>query len=254
MTYAKSGTSSSGGRLFKSASATSLALAALTGGVMLSSHEVKASTTTCTPFPMANTPIINPLGQSCTTFDPALPGGPATYTNNARVESLSPGFPSGTLINLEGTGLNYPLSQQQIDTDFNTSPGGGGGNYTGGLISSVYRVTATLGYPLNGIDLAASGIGGFTVKKEVFSDAALTTKLTELNLTGAGFVPVVPLDNLSQIYIRDTYNNPVIGQSSIDNVQNTVRSTPGPLPILGASAAFGFSRKLRGRIKASRAA
>jgi len=38
---------------------------------------------------------------------------------------------------------------------------------------------------------------------------------------------------------------------AIDNMQNTVR-TPGPLPILGAGAAFGFSRKLRGRIKAAR--
>jgi hypothetical protein len=31
-------------------------------------------------------------------------------------------------------------------------------------------------------------------------------------------------------------------------------SVPGPLPILGAGAAFGFSRKLRSRIKASRTA
>jgi hypothetical protein len=29
---------------------------------------------------------------------------------------------------------------------------------------------------------------------------------------------------------------------------------PGPLPILGAGAAFGFTRKLRGRIKATRIA
>ncbi|MFM9087268.1 MAG: hypothetical protein ACKOPT_03840 [Cyanobium sp.] len=166
--------------------------------------------------------------------------------------SLSPGFPSGTLINLEGTGLNYPSSQQQIDTDFNVP---GTSNYTGGLISSVYRVTAnTAGYPLNGIDLAASGIGNLTVKKEVFSDAALTTKVTELNLTGAGSTFVSNFSPLSTIYIRDTFNNPIPGASSIDNAQNTLRNVPGPLPILGAGAAFGFSRKLRGRIKASRAA
>ncbi|MFM9087267.1 MAG: hypothetical protein ACKOPT_03835, partial [Cyanobium sp.] len=134
----------------------------------------------------------------------------------------------------------------------------GTSNYTGGLlVGPVYKVEGLNGTTIDGIDLTAAGIGNFTVKKEVFRDyidGQPVNKITELNLTGAGFVPVVPLNNLSQIYIKDTFNNPVIGQSSIDNVQNTVRSTPGPLPILGASAAFGFSRKLRGRIKASRAA
>jgi hypothetical protein len=32
----------------------------------------------------------------------------------------------------------------------------------------------------------------------------------------------------------------------------SVRQTPGPLPILGAGAALGFSRKLRRRIRAAR--
>ena len=39
----------------------------------------------------------------------------------------------------------------------------------------------------------------------------------------------------------------------MDNFLN-IYQTPGPLPLLGAGAAFGFSRKLRGRIKASSAA
>ncbi len=53
----------------------------------------------------------------------------------------------------------------------------------------------------------------------------------------------------TQYWIKDTF---IPGDGSIDNAQNTVR-TPGPLPILGAGAAFGFSRKLRGRIKATSA-
>ncbi len=43
------------------------------------------------------------------------------------------------------------------------------------------------------------------------------------------------------------------GDGIIDNATNNYKQSPGPLPILGAGAAFGFSRKLRGRIKASRA-
>jgi len=39
---------------------------------------------------------------------------------------------------------------------------------------------------------------------------------------------------------------------SIPGLYNDFRNVPGPLPILGAGAAFGFSRKLRGRIKAAR--
>jgi len=37
----------------------------------------------------------------------------------------------------------------------------------------------------------------------------------------------------------------------IDTITDSLNQTPGPLPILGAGAAFGFSRKLRNRIKAS---
>ena len=37
----------------------------------------------------------------------------------------------------------------------------------------------------------------------------------------------------------------------IDTMTDSVTQTPGPLPILGAGAAFGFSRKLRNRIKVS---
>ena len=41
---------------------------------------------------------------------------------------------------------------------------------------------------------------------------------------------------------------------AIGDMSDDYQQVPGPLPILGAGAAFGFSRKLRGRIKASRAA
>jgi hypothetical protein len=55
----------------------------------------------------------------------------------------------------------------------------------------------------------------------------------------------------SSLYIEDVING---GGGSITGVTNGFRQTPGPLPILGAGAAFGFSRKLRSRIKAVRTA
>jgi hypothetical protein len=51
------------------------------------------------------------------------------------------------------------------------------------------------------------------------------------------------------IFARVTINN-AAGLNSIDDFHQV----PGPLPILGAGAAFGLSRKLRSRIKASGAA
>jgi hypothetical protein len=39
------------------------------------------------------------------------------------------------------------------------------------------------------------------------------------------------------------------GGATVSSWTNTISQTPGPLPILGAGAAFGFSRKLRRRIK-----
>lgn len=41
------------------------------------------------------------------------------------------------------------------------------------------------------------------------------------------------------------------GAVPVQQLTNTVIQTPGPLPILGAGAAFGFSRRLRSRVKAS---
>lgn len=63
----------------------------------------------------------------------------------------------------------------------------------------------------------------------------------------------------TRISVTDTW---VVGTgSTIVNFKNTFTqvsiagppaSVPGPLPVLGAGAAFGFSRRLRSRIKASR--
>jgi len=227
----------------------------MAGAVILSGGEARAASL-CTPPNDADGNMI-PGPATCVVEDPNLGFPPRVQTTEAEYLPNHPGTSQGFRdlqdknINYELTGLFYTLSQTEIDTDFNDP-------YTGGLITSVYKVTALNGTLIDGIDLGANGIGSFTVTKEVFSDVGLTTPIRDqfggavtLSLTGAGFVPVRAFSPISEIYIRDTFNNPVSGESNIDNVTNTVR-TPGPLPILGAGAAFGFSRKLRGRIKAAR--
>ncbi|MFM7169762.1 MAG: hypothetical protein ACKOYH_02755 [Cyanobium sp.] len=161
-----------GVRFLQSAATSALALTVLAGGVILSSGEGKAASF-CAPPGDANGNMI-PGPAICNVEDPIglqqtratiLPGPPSNPI---------PPLPPGTNINYELTGLLYPQAQTQIDTDFNVP---GTSNYTGGLLfGPVYKVEGLNGTKINGIDLAAAGIGNFTVKKEV-----LATQLLLLN-------------------------------------------------------------------------
>ena len=53
------------------------------------------------------------------------------------------------------------------------------------------------------------------------------------------------------IYVKDHWEIPAGSLAEIDNFQNTYRQSPvpGPVPLLGAGAAFGFSRRMRRRLK-----
>jgi hypothetical protein len=61
----------------------------------------------------------------------------------------------------------------------------------------------------------------------------------------------------NKITITDTWT-PFAGESitRIENdlYQGTLDKTPAPLPLFGAGAAFGFSRRIRSRIKRTRLA
>ncbi|MCP9785025.1 hypothetical protein [Cyanobium sp. N5-Cardenillas] len=60
--------------------------------------------------------------------------------------------------------------------------------------------------------------------------------------------PVVA-DFISELFVDDIANNFTPGFSDTVTKKFIDQKVPGPLPILGAAAAFGFSRKLRSRIK-----
>ena len=96
---------------------------------------------------------------------------------------------------------------------------------------------------------------GVTISKSIFYSDPINplTSVADVVLNWSGTAQsagVAPLSNT--IWVLDTYNIPTT-LPSLDNVINSYE-TPGPLPLLGAGAAFGFSRKLRGRIKATRTA
>lgn len=72
--------------------------------------------------------------------------------------------------------------------------------------------------------------------------------------TGTSAQPNALVGFGSQIWVTDTYTSTAsLPSGQITGITNTfmtaVNPVPGPLPLLGAGAAFGFSRKLRRRIK-----
>jgi hypothetical protein len=113
-----------------------------------------------------------------------------------------------------------------------------------------------------GVDVNGSGIYSASVTKYVYDSDNMTNLLGTITFTqsdqGSSKTPELNLPEVyDHLYIVDSYAvnfNPSTGEAGIDKITNTYFQTPGPLPILGAGAAFGFSRKLRSRIKAGRTA
>ena len=103
---------------------------------------------------------------------------------------------------------------------------------------------------IQGIQFGAN-IVEMTATKEIFASGGTTPIATLL--------PGQTWDGTGTMYdhlrIKVSWA-PITGAAApkIDNFTNNYRQSPGPLPILGAGAAFGFSRKLRSRIKAVRSA
>ena len=75
---------------------------------------------------------------------------------------------------------------------------------------------------------------------------------------GGGILSFVPSNNVSEFIIGYLYTGvgvsdfPEVGNVTFIARQPPASSVPGPLPLFGAAAAFGFSRKLRNRIKVTR--
>jgi hypothetical protein len=223
MTQMKLGASRFGGRLFKSAATSALALSAVAGGVMLSSGEAKAVACNGTPLTFTDTNLGIDLTSSCTLISDTL------------------GFPDPTYIRISGAPI-YPNVQTTVDFD--------GVSGTG---QSRYKMTNVDANPLYRFDRVQlrwepAAVGTTTVMKSIYSDSNYTNLIGTINTNG-GFVDIPPS---KEIWVQDQVNTTNGGV--IPGLNNDFRQTPGPLPILGAGAAFGFSRKLRSRIKASRTA
>ena len=157
----------------------------------------------------------------------------------------APTGPAGTTFTCDLTNPGGNPIQANEDVDFDPNIFNGSGTYE-------YKLTSSIGnFLYAGVDSDTDGMGGSTLlTKQIFADAGFTTLLATLISTDGSSVDMVPLPGAGpMLWVRDTYS--ATGTTGLDNITNKFM-TPGPLPVLGAGAAFGFSRKLRGRIKASR--
>jgi hypothetical protein len=96
------------------------------------------------------------------------------------------------------------------------------------------------------LDVNHSGVGQVVTKT--------IAGIPDLISTNGAPVGPVPLSG-TFISVTDTWSSTKDGRiSSISNVYTQTDRVPGPLPLLGAGAAFGFSRRIRRRIKGVRLA
>jgi hypothetical protein len=228
-----------GGRLFKSAATSALALSAVAGGVMLSGGEAKAVACNGTSLNFTDTNLGIPFTNTCT-LEPAgstLFGNTPSYiriTGNPMFGAVQTTVDFDDLSGLGTSDIRYHMSQ--------SSP-------------------AAPGFDRVQLRWEPPAVGTMTISKSIYSDSGYQNLITPLSgtnpiTTDGGNLYFAPTPN---IYVKDVVtltadpDNPTV-QPFVPGINNDFRNVPGPLPILGAGAAFGFSRKLRSRIKASRTA
>ena len=134
-------------------------------------------------------------------------------------------------------------------------------------ISSTNNPTGFIKYKINITDITqffktaelSTNIGGtvsdpYVVMKEFFTDATYTTLIPAWTLNSPP-TPVAGSIGGQTIYVKDSWSVPLGSGVIVNNFNNDYTQTssvPGPLPLFGAGAAFGFSRRIRSRIKGAR--
>jgi hypothetical protein len=192
-----------------------------------------------------------PCSFGTNTSDPACQLGvpyDSTPASDKQITLISgPTVGSGT-IDFDCIACAQRLSK--VDVDFDPDLVGGVGGTSGKLD---YKIDIFQG-PLTfrSVELNVSSVfGNPTVTKEIFSDDTFATAslLQTLTITGNGRTGFVDLPSGYQtLWVRDSYFVPE--GDTLESFANTyTQAVPGPLPLLGAGTAFGFSRRLRRRVR-----
>jgi hypothetical protein len=150
------------------------------------------------------------------------------------------GFTFGAMDNIGYTLIGNSLQAQLGFVPSNAAP-------LSGTIS--YKVTLKNGRTFDNAFANITG-GGVTLTNLTSSNLSGTATSTGGNGAAVGFSP----SGLTMQVFSQTFSASSPGSlSSVGGIYNTTGplTAPGPLPLLGVGAAFGFSRKLRRRIQLS---
>lgn len=171
--------------------------------------------------------------------------GYGTISFTSTVDSGSP-----TVYNVDVTfGNFFPPEPGVISTDFPSSIPGlfeydldifpSGMTYDSGALSSTM----------------SSSYGNNVVSTRVIKNVINDPGFQLVSENGARVFGPFAIRNLTSIKVKDEY---IVYLGSLKNFRNSftqldaappdTQPTPGPLPVLGAAAAYGYSRRLRGRI------
>jgi hypothetical protein len=165
------------------------------------------------------------------------------FTGFAGFDGMTSGFTftkMGASHTFQGTGFNAPT-----------------GTYTYGFKVALFNPPSGQAFKSFVTDASGSDTGGtFNYTKSLSSDAPDTGDSMSSAPGSAGnmvnFTTPYPDGQIAPVTFAATINvtsGVLTGSTDSVNQQRNGEEVPGPLPLLGAGAAFGFSRRLRSRIK-----
>ena len=261
-----SGASGLGNRFSKSLPSVALAATGLVAGAsLISGGEAKAFGCTFGAVGTCDTNVWHDSNPVATDKQILFKVLPTPTSTNQNIE--------GTIkfdwLDINGNGFwnkpaDWRVDQWHVNVDFtptNLMAGDGQSNF-----DYILKITDQTPQPwfydvfLGSVTSPTAPPGGL-VSKQLFyvdhngsTDPSVWTKgaLITAIMSNTGTAVLDPL-HLKEIWVSDTAIANTNG--AVDNYQNSYRqNVPGPLPLLGAGAAFGFTRKLRRRVKAFRMA
>ena len=235
-------------RSFPWAMPCALALAAGAGSVILSPGQALAAGPAFCPGVSPDTATTTTITGVVTATCLTIPSQP----------SPSPGtVPNWFATNNLGSQVTPLGRQDDVVVDFNdgmtgTDMPGLPGGFTGYFYYTITSID--MPYVTTILDLNAD-VASVTASKRIWyadpGDPLAPINPADLNLAWTGSTVTAPIaPGTTTLWVLDTYNL-MTTAPALDNVKNRF-ITPGPLPICAAGAAFGFSRKLRSRVKAAR--
>jgi len=156
---------------------------------------------------------------------------------------------SGDVLGSENVLINFGLNGPIYEFSSDIIKGGTGADTSGG-ISYTIAIDPFINQAFKSVALTAAGIN-FQASKKIFSGDSLLATLGVQEVTSFAsdqFFKTLKIEDAWTVGLGEFATLEDINNLYTQKPSKAPSEVPGPLPILGAAAAFGLSRKLRARI------